>query len=294
MMNIIKQFKHKTGKIYNFYVKIDNFFALVSKHHLFMLAAGIAFNILIYLIPLFLIAIFIVSLFVSVNEITTSLQRLTAELLPPTEQSSEFLESIINQVQDVIEKSRVFGLIGIFALLWLSSALIKAFRISLNTIFDLPSKGFFIIYRFKDIVLTVILTILILVYSYIIPIVSFILQAIGTIFPSNWQSFLTQILLSLASILSSGVLFYFIYSYVPNRKLNRKVRYWGTLICTVAIEVSRHIFAWYIGSTANYGKFYGTYAIIVSIAVWIYYSALIILMSAELSKYLYGKETTSD
>jgi uncharacterized BrkB/YihY/UPF0761 family membrane protein len=57
----------------------------------------------------------------------------------------------------------------------------------------------------------------------------------------------------------------------------------------LGIELSRYIFAWYISSISNYGKFYGTYAVIISMAVWIYYSAVIILLAAEISKYINDK-----
>ena len=56
------------------------------------------------------------------------------------------------------------------------------------------------------------------------------------------------------------------------------------------IELSRHLFAWYISTVTDYGKFYGTYAVIVSIAIWVYYSSLIILLSAELGKYIYDNK----
>ncbi|GAB1370343.1 hypothetical protein MASR1M45_04030 [Candidatus Kapaibacterium sp.] len=61
----------------------------------------------------------------------------------------------------------------------------------------------------------------------------------------------------------------------------------ATVISVIGIEASRYIFTWYISSLSNYGKFYGTYAVIISMAVWIYYSAVIILLSAEISKYIY-------
>ena len=74
---------------------------------------------------------------------------------------------------------------------------------------------------------------------------------------------------------------------MPNNKLPRVVVLLSTAICVVGMELSRIIFAWYISSVSNYGKFYGTYAVVMSMAVWIYYSSLIILLSAEISKYLY-------
>jgi membrane protein len=71
--------------------------------------------------------------------------------------------------------------------------------------------------------------------------------------------------------------------------LPRFVLFLSTGISVIAIELARYIFAWYISSISNYGKFYGTYAVIISMAVWLYYSSLIILLSAEISKFIYDK-----
>lgn len=64
----------------------------------------------------------------------------------------------------------------------------------------------------------------------------------------------------------------------------------STAISVGGIEIARYLFAWYISSVSNYGKFYGTYAVIISMAVWIYYSSLIILLAAEVSKFIYDKK----
>jgi membrane protein len=89
------------------------------------------------------------------------------------------------------------------------------------------------------------------------------------------------------SLTTSFLLIYFIYRWVPNQRIPRKPRIFATISTVIMIELSRHLFAWYLSSVSNYGKFYGTYAVIVSIAVWVYYSSLIILLSAELGKFIY-------
>jgi membrane protein len=143
----------------------------------------------------------------------------------------------------------------------------------------------------KDILLTVILTVLILVYSYVVPIVLIAIEILETNI-NNLSVYidlaLSDLLKIFVPLLSTAMLFYFILRSVPNRKLPRKVRLVATGISVVSIELGRNIFAWYISSVSNYGRFYGTYAIIVSFALWIYYSSLILLLSAELSRYIFN------
>ncbi len=287
MKNIFRQFRDKKGAIYSVYEHLDKLTDRISKHHLYMLAAGIAFNIMIYMIPLFLMVIFIVSVVFDATAITDTLEKFLNDYLPQTEASYEIVHAVIHEIDKIFSHSTLFGSIGILGLLWISSILISSIRTGLNAIFDLPSPNIFIIYRLKDILLTIIFSVLLMIYSYAIPIVNFIIELTGDLLPDIVGAFVGDMVLIGASIATSFVLFYLIFKFVPNRLLPRFVRIVSTLICVVGIELARLVFAWYITAISNYGKFYGTYAIIVSMALWIYYSALIILLAAEISNYIY-------
>jgi len=212
------------------------------------------------------------------------IQELVQNMMPKNASTKEVMQTITTEVGLIFNKSSYLGYIGIVLSLWVSSTLISAFRSSLNKIFQLESPKFFLIYKLKDILLTIIFTVLILIYSYALPIVSISNSLIETISPNRIEWLVSGIMLSLYSMLTGTVLYYFIFSYVPNKIIPRRARYSSTLICVVLMEISRNIFSWYISTVADYGKFYGTYAIIVSIAFWIYYSSLIILLSAEIGK----------
>lgn len=292
-MRIIKQFKAKKGWLYKSYATIMELSDRIDEHHLYMIASGIAFNIILYLLPLFLVAIYVVNLIFNLNNVALALQNFLQDFLPPTESANNILKRIIAEVNLIIDHSSVFGIIGMVALLWIASLLISSLRTGLSAIFSFPSKHIFIIYRLKDILLTIAFTILIMVYSYAVPIVSFVQELIINFFPEGIDLLVSQTLLFFITLATSFFLFYFIYGYVPNKKLPRFVVLSSTAICATAIELGRHLFAWYISSLSNYGKFYGTYAVVVSLAIWIYYSSLLILLSAEISKFIYDKRQDS-
>jgi membrane protein len=266
----------------------------LDSHHTFMLASGIAFNILLYLIPIFLILVLSVRLFLGPEGIIEVLNDVLLDFLPPTKETYDLLDSVSHEVEVLVSYASVFGFIGGITLLWLSSLLISTFRTALNTIFHLKSPRIFILYRFKDMLLIIILTVLILIYSYALPIVTFMISLVIDILPAVLDDFATNIILIAFSLMTSFLLIYFIFRWVPNERIPRKPRLFATGLTVIMIEISRHIFAWYMSSVSNYGKFYGTYAVIVSIAVWIYYSALIILLSAEFSKFIYDEKWAKD
>lgn len=259
----------------------------LDRHHTFMLASGIAFNILLYLLPLFLILVVLVRIFFGEQGIIQIFHDIMLEFLPPTSDTYNLIETITKEIEVLVGYSSLFGIIGAVSLLWLSSLLISSFRNALNAIFNLKSRHIFILYRFKDMLLIIVLTVLILIYSYAFPFISFLIEAASDISPEFFTGFVKEVLTLLVSLSTSFLLIYFIFRWVPNERIPRKPRIFSTISTVFMIELSRHIFAWYLSSVSNYGKFYGTYAVIVSIALWVYYSSLIILLSAELGKFIY-------
>ncbi len=274
---------NKVKNIFNHLIKIND---RIDKHHTFMLASGIAFNMLVYMIPLFLLAIYIVQVVFDLPALVQTIEMLLKDFLPPTEANFDLVHSIMDEIKLITEHAAFFGWIGLIGLLWISSTLVSSLRNCLNVIFHIETPRFFLIYYLKDILLTVILSVLILLYSYAIPIVNFFIDLIKHFTPSFFEGMFSNLLINSISIVTSLILFFFIFRYVPSKRLNYKEVGIATLISVFGIELSRYVFAWYISSISNYGKFYGTYAVIISMAVWIYYSAVIILLSAEISKYI--------
>jgi len=283
-MKILKE-KIFIDKLKGYWKKIIDFSDVLDGHHTFMLASGIAFTIMIYVIPMLLVAIFILSNYFDIETIKLVLQDIFLDFLPPTQSNIDFLTSIIDEVQNITKYSTFFGVIGIVGLLWVSSTLINSLRVGLNTVFELKDKRIFILYRLKDILLTISFSLLILIYSYGLPIISFLIDFFGGALPDWVKNYYSSTILFMVSVFTSFVLFYIIFRFVPNEKVARRVRIVSTIISVIGIELSRHIFAYYITTFANYGKFYGTYSIIISLAIWIYYSALIILLSAEITMF---------
>jgi len=261
----------------------------MDKHHIYLISAGIAFNILLYIIPLFLVTIFVLSKVISFESILPTLEHLLREILPQTNYSDTMITQILKEIVFVKNNSSTAGWIGLFMLLWLSSVLFSSIRTGLNNIFHIESPRIFVIYRLKDIFLTLVLTLLILVSTFVIPLTSLLVPLIDNIFPEFIEEYVSMLTLQAISLASTFIFFLFIFNLVPNKLPHWKIRLMSTGFSVVLIELSRRIFAWYISGTGNYGKLYGSFAVIVSIAVWLYYSTLILLFSAEISQFIFDR-----
>lgn len=77
--------------------------------------------------------------------------------------------------------------------------------------------------------------------------------------------------------------FLLLYRFVPNTQIRFKDIWLGALVGTIAFEVAKNVFAWYVSSFASYSAVYGTLGKLVAFMVWIYISAAILLYGAEMA-----------
>ncbi len=262
----------------------------ISDHKLFVLAGGIAFNILLYIIPLVLILILFVNIFIEPEVLISTTEHLIQSYLPGIENYAVLLNGIVTEINHIANSSKFFGLLGFVILLWLSSTVISTLNTCITHIFRVEQPHYFKT-KAKDIGMTILLNILIILYAVLLPVFSFAASFINSISiaPEEINIFLSKAIVMLMNIVVSFVFFYFIYWIVPSAKTKmiHRISVNATLIAVFAIEVARYLFTWYISTLSNYPKFYGTYAAIITILIWLFYSCFIILFSAELAKYIY-------
>jgi membrane protein len=272
-------------------INFKKFGAKLTEHNVFLVAGGIAFNMMLYSLPLGLIIIFIIDKIFGVKNITPALIQFTEDFLPPNAKIDQYLGQVVDEISKISSHSSITGIIGIIALLWFASMLVSAIRNSLNGVLELKAKHFFLLYRLKDMGLTIVLTIAVFLMLYVMPLVSivttFAMDMLNKFIPEVLEGALSFTTVTLTSMGVSFIVFLIIYSWVPNQKLPRYIRLWSPLVSAVAIELGRQAFGIYISGFANYGRFYGTFAVLASMVLWLYYFSLIILLSAEVVKFLH-------
>jgi membrane protein len=254
-----------------------------------MLGSAISFNIILYQIPLLFLTLYVINIFGLLDGFDIFLEGAVSDFLPPTEESEGYLNTLILEIEKIMEFSSLFGIIGLITLLWLSSNLVSGIRYSLNTIFKIPMNNYFFVYKFRDMLIVIALSILILIYTFVMPIIGVVQEFILEIFP-GWfgnEGLFSELLITATTLFTGFIFFYLVYKFTPTDSIPRKTRALATLLATIIIELSRHLFAWYLVEMSNYGKFYGGYAAIVSMAIWIYYSSIILLLAAEFSKLIF-------
>jgi len=279
--------KLEKSKGFNFIYELGS---SISEHKLFVLAGGIAFNILLYIIPLVLILVLFVNIFVEREVLIATTEYLIQSYLPGIENHAKLLNGIVSEINNIAGSHKFFGILGFVILLWLSSTVISTLNTCITHIFRLEQPHYFKT-KVKDIGMTILLNILIILYAVLLPVFSFATSFINSvsIAPEEVNIWLSKAMVLLMNISVSFVFFYFIYWIIPSSKTKmiHRISINATLIAVFSTELAKYLFTWYISGLSNYSKFYGTYAAIITMLVWLFYFCFIMLFSAELSKYLY-------
>ncbi|MBI5604382.1 MAG: YihY/virulence factor BrkB family protein [Deltaproteobacteria bacterium] len=75
----------------------------------------------------------------------------------------------------------------------------------------------------------------------------------------------------------------FLYKFLPGKKVSLRHAFRGAFFTSVFLEIARHLFTLYvITAAAQYGAIYGSLSTFVIFLLWVFYSACIFLIGAEI------------
>ncbi len=262
-----------------------------SNDWIFNLSAELAYNLLMSIFPILVALLGIAGLILS-------------QVSPGTEQSvmngvanglggsSGPGHTVVSVVQSQLKRSAgITFLVGIVTSIWFGSRLFVTMEGNLSIVFRL---------RQRNLIRQNLMAIgMMLIYAVLVPFIA-LASALSTavvhaLFPSGnggIGGFLIQIAGYVIDLFVGVLLFGAIYIVVPNRKVNLREIWKGTLVASVLLVVYEIIFPLYESHflhPGNYGSIAG-FAIV--ILVFFYYFAFILLLGAEVNSYAAGQRKT--
>ncbi len=254
--------------------------------HLYLLAAGIAFNVVLCFIPVGLLALWVFAGVVSTQVVEEALERVLILPLLPSEQLRRVVTAVMEQVELTVQRRSAIGVIGVVSLLWAASALLRSVRTGLHAAFQLPQPatgGLLLWGRLRDMLLTVVLVGLTLPLSLML-IGWGVLTAWGAaLLPLAWRGVVQHIAGTVASVALEVALFGFLFRFVPLVWIPWSMVGRAVGIAVLLTEVLRGGFVWYLEHLAPWGWLYGGYAAVVSLVVWAYGVAFVLLLSGVIA-----------
>jgi membrane protein len=242
-----------------------------------LLAAGVAFYVLLALFPAIIAGVSIYGLVADPQTVRDQINQLAQTLSPET------AKLIGQQIQQVTSSAGgALGLatvIGILTALWSASSGMKALITGVNLAYDETEGRKFVKLRGLSILMT--LGAMVLLAVALALIVGF--PAVPDSWPTvlQWTAAILRFVL-LAVLLMAGLAA--LYRYAPDRDKPK----WGwaspgSVVATVLWVLASVGFSIYVNAFGNYNKTYGALAGIIILMFWLYLTAFVVLVGAELN-----------
>jgi membrane protein len=242
-----------------------------------LLAAGVAFYTLLSLFPAIIAGVSIYGLVADPETVRDQIDRLSQMLSPET---ASILTDQIRQVTSGAGGALgVATVIGILTALWSASSGMKALITGVNLAYDESESRKFVKLRGLSILLTLGAMVLLAVAG--ATIAGFPPVADNLPVVLQWVlSILRFVVLAVLLIAGLAVL----YRYAPDRDEPKWTWVsWGSGIATLLWILASIGFSIYVNSFGNYNKTYGALAGIIILMFWLYLTAVIVLVGAELN-----------
>lgn len=255
-----------------------------SKDKVPQLGAALAYYTIFSIAPLVLIAIALAGIVFGEEAARGEImQQISATVGPSV---AEAIQAILAQAQDKAT-SGMATLIGVAVLLFGASGVFIQLQDALNTIWKVEAKpegGIWSLVRDRLLSFTVVLgTGFLLLVSLV---ASAALAALSKYFtPADLPggAFAWQTLNNLLSFALVTVLFAFIYRVLPDVHVGWRHVWTGALIAALLFTVGKYVIGLYLGRSGTASAF-GAAGSLVVILVWVYYSAQILLLGAEVTR----------
>lgn len=252
------------------------------------LAGGLAFNILLALVPFVLLLIAGLSFLLgsepgdAMQVVTSLLDRLLPSNAPA---AGALLHDVLDDVVGTRSTVTVYSAIG-FA--WFSTRLFGSLRSVLALIFDGSDRGI-VAGKLFDLLATAVATLAVVAYVMVSAYVDLattrglaLLQEIGLRAES-----LGVLGYVIGRLLAGSVvfaLFYALYRGLPRRRPSRRVALVGATAAWLFFEAARNAFAFLVRHVDPSSLYTGTIAAIVAVVFWTYYGAFLFLIGGEVAQ----------
>ncbi|MBU0560530.1 MAG: YihY/virulence factor BrkB family protein [Bacteroidetes bacterium] len=257
-----------------------------DEHHIFLSGAGVAYSLFISIIPIILIVFSVLGNIIDTTTIEEQINYVISNLIPYPKYAEYMKEFLLSRVPEVVQYKTTAAYIGAFGLLFTSTWLFSSLRTILNRVFGVQEEKHALIGILRDFGMVILLLILIVLGTYIIPTINFLVSSAEHsefLFFFRLSDFM-DIILSVVSLLIMFAMFFVFYSLIPYDKLGKKVPFLAAFWATILWEIARSIFGYYVSHFLAMNKIYGAFIFIAVVAFWIFYSSCVFILAAEIGQ----------
>jgi membrane protein len=263
---------------------VRRFWRLAFEANITGLAAMVAYNMLLAVVPVALLGLFVAGQVLSSGAVEHSVLRDLKEVFPGTAERT--LSSLLDEITDSTTKTGVFALI---ACLWLGSSFWGSLDTAFSRIYGCRGRPWFEQKRFGLTMVVVVLVFMIATVT--VPTAQSILKSGESDLPFD-LAHVTEFVYAISLVVGLLVLFgclAVIYSRVPNRSVPWRAVWPGAFGATIAIGIVDYAFPLYLSNISTIARFGTTIVFVVITLGWFYALALILLGGAVVNALRLGR-----
>lgn len=253
-------------------------YANIGEHRILAMAAGITYYSILAIFPALAALVAIYGVFSDPASIAKHLDK-AAGFLP-----GGAIDVARQQLTHVASKGgQTLGLtfvIGLAVSLWSANASMKSLFDTLNIVYNEREKRGFLKLNAISLVFTLAAVGFVLLALGVVVVIPVILKYLGL---SDFADLLVRVARWPAMFVSLALALACIYRFGPSRQAPRwRWITWGSVAATALWIVASALFSWYAANFGTFNKTYGSLGAVVGFMTWLWISAIVILLGAEL------------
>ena len=245
------------------------------------LAAGVAYYAMFSLFPLLLGLLAIGGMVLASETQQQEFLNFVTANLPG---SQGFVE---DNIQEIVQFRGILGIGAVVGLLWSASVGMGAVTRGVNRAWDIHQNRPFYIAKPLQIMMALAVGVLFLISTSATSAIEVITDPQRDLGIPAQEFFvglgLAGVALRLIPFSINLGIFLLIYYFAPNCKTYWRYVWTGAAVAAVLFEVAKGLFLWYLDNLASYRQVFGSITSVMILLIWIWVSALILILGAEIS-----------
>jgi YihY family inner membrane protein len=243
------------------------------------LAAGLCYFVFFSIFPLLLLLVSVAGYFLTAEQAMQQAVQLTQQVFP---QQQTFLLEVLQGVMEHRDKASLFG---VAALVWSAKNIFLSLGQALNIIWKVPTDRGPLLENVLAIGLSFSVGLIIFLtsvsYAILLALLNFRFPVLG-LSPSEVPG-IVFLIVNILPVTLVALVLGALYIVLPNRTMTVQQVLPGAIVASLLWEALRRVFGYYLEHMSRFDAVYGSISGIVGFLLWIFVSASVFLLGAEVA-----------